>query len=179
MASFFHQLSTRSQSINSLLCVGLDPHFKELNLPPTASEEERAEAAFQFCKRIIDATHPHTVCYKPNAAFFEAIGAKLGCSTLRRVVDAIPDDIPVLMDVKRGDIGTTAAAYADACYDEVDGLNADGVTLSPLMGWDSVEPFITGASLIVILGGRLILCVSYIRCFLSMIIEQIYLLLLI
>ncbi len=61
-------------------------------------------------------------------------------------MDAIPDDIPVLLDVKRGDIGTTAAAYADACYDNVHGLNADGVTLSPLMGWDSVEPFITGAS---------------------------------
>lgn len=142
--SFFHQITTRSQSINSLLCIGLDPHLKELSLPPTASEEERAEAAFQFCKRIIDATHPHAVCYKPNAAFFEAIGTKLGCVTLRRVVDAVPDGIPVLLDVKRGDIGSTAAAYADACYDDKDGLNADGVTLSPLMGWDSVQPFVTG-----------------------------------
>eukprot|EP00571_Detonula_confervacea_P012706 CAMPEP_0172298620 /NCGR_PEP_ID=MMETSP1058-20130122/1190_1 /TAXON_ID=83371 /ORGANISM="Detonula confervacea, Strain CCMP 353" /LENGTH=528 /DNA_ID=CAMNT_0013007901 /DNA_START=9 /DNA_END=1591 /DNA_ORIENTATION=- len=141
---FFHQITTRSQSINSLLCIGLDPHLKELSLPPTCTEEERAEAAYQFCKRIIDATHPHAVCYKPNAAFFEAIGTKLGCVTLRRVVDAIPDGIPVLLDVKRGDIGSTAAAYADACYDDTDGLKADGVTLSPLMGWDSVQPFVTG-----------------------------------
>lgn len=148
-SSFFQQLSSRSQSINSLLCIGLDPHFKELNLPPTANETERAEAAYQFCQRIIDATHPYTVCYKPNVAFFEAIGTKLGCATLRRVIDSIPSDIPILLDVKRGDIGTTASAYADACYDTVHGLNGDGVTLSPLMGWDSVEPFITGAYLLI------------------------------
>jgi len=64
---------------------------------------------------------------------------------LRRVIDIIPPGIPVLLDVKRGDIGSTASAYADACYDQVHGLNGDGVTLSPLMGWDSVEPFVTGA----------------------------------
>mmetsp|Transcript_10570 Transcript_10570/g.16073 ORF Transcript_10570/g.16073 Transcript_10570/m.16073 type:complete len:527 (-) Transcript_10570:44-1624(-) len=143
--SFFDQIQTRSESINSLLCVGLDPHQKELPADQwSASEESRCEAAYQFCKRIIDATADHTVCYKPNAAFFEALGTKLGNVTLRRVIDAIPDDIPVLLDVKRGDIGSTAAAYAEACYEEQDGLNADGVTLSPLMGWDSVSPFITG-----------------------------------
>eukprot|EP00986_Skeletonema_menzelii_P001540 scaffold407_cov142-Skeletonema_menzelii.AAC.3 len=146
--SFFDQIQTRSESINSLLCVGLDPHQKELPADQwAASEESRCEAAFQFCKRIIDATAEHTVCYKPNAAFFEALGTKLGNLTLRRVIDAIPDDIPVLLDVKRGDIGSTAAAYAEACYDEKDGLNAGGVTLSPLMGWDSVSPFITALSL--------------------------------
>jgi orotidine-5'-phosphate decarboxylase len=62
-------------------------------------------------------------------------------ATLKRVIEAIPDDIPVLLDVKRGDIGSTAAAYATACYDH---LSADAVTLSPLMGWDSIEPFVTG-----------------------------------
>jgi len=143
--SFFDQIQTRSESINSLLCVGLDPHQKELPADQwSASEESRCEAAYQFCKRIIDATAEHTVCYKPNAAFFEALGTKLGNVTLRRVIDAIPNDIPVLLDVKRGDIGSTAAAYAEACYEEKDGLNAGGVTLSPLMGWDSVSPFITG-----------------------------------
>jgi len=63
------------------------------------------------------------------------------------VIKAIPNEIPVLLDVKRGDIGSTAAAYADACYDPK-GLNADAVTLSPLMGWDSVKPFVTGTYLI-------------------------------
>ena len=65
-------------------------------------------------------------------------------TTLRRVIDSIPSSIPVLLDVKRGDIGSTAQAYAEACYDSKNGLNADGVTLSPLMGWDSIEPFISG-----------------------------------
>lgn len=93
-------------------------------------------------QRILAA--PHAVAYKPNAAFFEAIGPNLGLSCLRRVIDSIPDDIPVLLDVKRGDIGSTAQAYAEACYERKDGLAADGVTLSPLMGWDSVKPFVTG-----------------------------------
>ena len=67
----------------------------------------------------------------------------MGVSTLRRVIDSIPKEIPILLDVKRGDIGSTASAYADACF-EPKGLNADAVTLSPLMGWDSVKPFVTG-----------------------------------
>lgn len=89
-------------------------------------------------------TAPHAAAYKPNAAFFEALGPNLGMTTLRRVIDSIPSSIPVLLDVKRGDIGSTAQAYAEACYDSKNGLNAHGVTLSPLMGWDSVEPFISG-----------------------------------
>jgi len=97
-----------------------------------------------FVKQFIDVVSaPHAVAYKPNAAFFEALGPSLGVSTLSRVIKAIPNEIPVLLDVKRGDIGSTAAAYADACYDPK-GLNADAVTLSPLMGWDSVKPFVTG-----------------------------------
>lgn len=82
---------------------------------------------------------PYCSCYKPNAAFFEALGPNLGAATLLKVLKEIPSEIPILLDVKRGDIGTTAAAYADACYD----LGADAVTLSPLMGWDSVAPFVT------------------------------------
>eukprot|EP00957_Ditylum_brightwellii_P126031 9608025-Ditylum_brightwellii.AAC.1 len=83
---------------------------------------------------------PHAAAYKPNAAFFEALGVNLGVSTLYRVIKSIPPEIPVLLDVKRGDIGSTASAYAEACYDH---LGAHGVTLSPLMGWDSVKPFVT------------------------------------
>lgn len=145
MPSFFQQVSSRSESINSLLCIGLDPHLSELKLSQDSGEETRADAAFDFCKRIIDATHPHAACYKPNVAFFECLGTKLGCVTLRRVVDEISQHgVPVLLDVKRGDIGSTAEAYAEACYDDVHGLKGDGVTLSPLMGWDSVRPFVTG-----------------------------------
>mmetsp|Transcript_60417 Transcript_60417/g.89626 ORF Transcript_60417/g.89626 Transcript_60417/m.89626 type:complete len:534 (+) Transcript_60417:70-1671(+) len=144
-SNFFSKLEERVKSINSHLCVGLDPHLKEL-FPECddyskLSEEERCDAAFTFCKTIIDATVPHAAAYKPNAAFFEALGVNLGVSTLYRVIKSIPPEIPVLLDVKRGDIGSTASAYAEACYDH---LGAHGVTLSPLMGWDSVKPFVTG-----------------------------------
>jgi orotidine 5'-phosphate decarboxylase subfamily 2 len=104
-------------------------------------EEEQCDAAYTFCKTLIDATAPFCACFKPNVAFFEALGPNGGMAVLRRVIMDIPDDIPVLLDVKRGDIGSTAAAYATACYDH---LGADAVTLSPLMGWDSIEPFVTG-----------------------------------
>lgn len=89
---------------------------------------------------------PYAACYKPNVAFFEALGVYGGMACLERVIQAIPDDIPVLLDVKRGDIGSTAAAYATACYDH---LKADAVTLSPLMGWDSIAPFVTGMYILV------------------------------
>jgi len=140
--SFFEKLESRVNEIDSYLCVGLDPHPSELGLGDDASlsEEERGDAAFTFCKTIIDSTAPYAAAYKPNAAFFESIGPKHGSSILQRVLSYIPSTIPILLDVKRGDIGSTALAYAHACYD----IHADGVTLSPLMGYDSVEPFITG-----------------------------------
>ena len=144
MPSFFAKLEARVAEVNSLLCIGLDPHLKEVfpeDSGRTATPEQRCDAAYSFCKSIIDATIPYAACYKPNAAFFEALGVELGNVTLKRVLQEIPSNIPILLDVKRGDIGSTAAAYAEACYDH---LNADSVTLSPLMGWDSVAPFVTG-----------------------------------
>lgn len=141
--SFAEKLEARVHSIQSFLCVGLDPHEREL-FPDGwegITEEERCDAAFTFCKTLIDTTLPYAACYKPNAAFFEALGDG-GTNVLRRVIrDVIPPEIPILLDVKRGDIGTTATAYAQACYDHI---GADSVTLSPLMGWDSVAPFVTG-----------------------------------
>lgn len=147
MTTFFDKLEARVEKANSLLCVGLDPHLSELfsdsdgSSPPPQEEEEQCDAAYTFCKTLIDATAPFCACYKPNVAFFEALGPNGGMAVLRRVIADIPHDIPVLLDVKRGDIGSTAAAYATACYDH---LGADAVTLSPLMGWDSIEPFVTG-----------------------------------
>mmetsp|Transcript_28243 Transcript_28243/g.65407 ORF Transcript_28243/g.65407 Transcript_28243/m.65407 type:complete len:363 (-) Transcript_28243:380-1468(-) len=142
MTRFFDKLQSRIARVNSLLCVGLDPHAKEL-FPDGfdgVAEEDRCEAAFFFCKKLIDATAPHAACFKPNAAFFEALGSSRGMETLKRVMREIPNDIPILLDVKRGDIGSTAAAYAASCFDN---LGADAVTLSPLMGWDSISPFVT------------------------------------
>lgn len=133
-ASFLDKLQARIAVTNSFLCVGLDP-----------SDAPSADAAFTVCRNLIDETYEYAVCYKPNAAFFERLGTD-GHSCLQRVCDyivALPNTttpIPILLDVKRGDIGSTAAAYAKAAYD----LNVDAVTLSPLMGWDSVEPFVSG-----------------------------------
>lgn len=134
--SFHEKLQARIADIDSFLIVGLDPHSSEL-------PEFTCDAAFTFCKNIILATRELAVAYKPNAAFFEALGDD-GMSTLRRICALIPKEIPILLDVKRGDIGTTAIAYASACYDHI---GADAVTLSPLMGMDSIEPFITGTML--------------------------------
>jgi len=140
--SFFSKLEARVKAADSLLCIGLDPHESELfpNGSEGVSEEDKCNAAFEFCKNLINATVPYSACFKPNAAFFEALGPNLGVATLRRVLEEIPSDIPILLDVKRGDIGSTSAAYADASYD----LGADAVTLNPLMGWDSIAPFVTG-----------------------------------
>ena len=138
--SFFSLLEARVAAANTLLCVGLDPHRSELSVSAEATDQEVADAAFTFCKTLIDKTHEAAACYKPNAAFFEALGAP-GHATLHAVIRAVPATIPVLLDCKRGDIGSTAEAYAIASYDKLD---AHGVTLSPLMGYDSVAPFITG-----------------------------------
>jgi len=130
---FFQKLSTRVEKSSSLLCIGLDPHVGQL-------PEPTPEAAYDFCIHIITQTHEFAAVYKPNSAFFERFGAP-GLDALRRVIEAIPTDIPVLLDCKRGDIDTTAQAYAVAAYDA---MGADAVTLSPYMGWDSVKPFVSG-----------------------------------
>ncbi len=131
MASFFEKLESRARQIDSLLCVGLDPHPKDL-------PENTAAAARAFCLRLIEATADLALAYKPNAAFFEAYGAE-GWQALREVIDAVPEGTPVVLDVKRGDIASTAEAYARASYGA---LSADAVTLNPLLGYDSLKPFI-------------------------------------
>jgi uridine monophosphate synthetase len=146
--SFRRKLEQRVNAIDSLLCVGLDPHFIEIfparsdeTIASAYTDQEKCDATFTYCKTLILTTIPYAACYKPNAAFFEALGNG-GLSVLQRLVrDVIPNDIPVLLDVKRGDIGSTATAYAHACYEY---LGVDAVTLSPLMGFDSIEPFVSG-----------------------------------
>jgi uridine monophosphate synthetase len=137
-SSFLQKLEARIAITNSVLCVGLDPHEQELQVVGT---NQACDAAYTFCKNLIDATLPYTCCYKPNIAFFEALGPG-GIEVLVRICTELirPHHIPILLDGKRGDIGSTAAAYATACYDVIP---ADAVTLSPLMGWDSIQPFVT------------------------------------
>jgi len=131
MTSFFSRLETRARAINSLLCIGLDPHPADLAAPTAA-------AARDFCLRLIAATADVAAAFKPNAAFFEQFGAE-GMAALRDVIAAVPDEVPVLLDAKRGDIASTAEAYARAAFET---LGADAITLSPYLGRDSLEPFL-------------------------------------
>ena len=93
---------------------------------------------FEFNKAIIDATSDLVCAYKPNLAFYEVQGEK-GLETLHNTIKYIPKDIPVIGDAKRGDIGNTSAAYAKALFDDFD---FDAVTVSPYLGFDSIEPFL-------------------------------------
>ncbi|MFH1184095.1 MAG: orotidine-5'-phosphate decarboxylase [Chloroflexota bacterium] len=137
MESFFSFLARRVDDCSSLLSVGLDPHVEDLRAPT-------AEAALEFCLRLVKATSPYAAAFKPNAAFFEALGAD-GWTALKEVIDAIHSEsermgsrIPVILDAKRGDIASTAEAYARSAFDV---LGADAITLSPYLGRDSIEPF--------------------------------------
>lgn len=116
----------------SLLCVGLDPDPQRLPAGVTTLE---------FLRGIIEATADLVCCYKPNASFFEPDGVA-GWQTLHDVIALIPDDVPVLLDAKRNDIANSAAGYARACFET---LGADGLTVNPYMGGDSLEPFLAYA----------------------------------
>jgi orotidine-5'-phosphate decarboxylase len=127
--NFLEKLSTATERNNSLLCIGLDPD-PEL-MPPKID-------VFKFNKAIIDATSDLVCAYKLNLAFYEALGLD-GLDGMKRTVKYVPDNIPVIGDAKRGDISNTARAYAKAIFDV---FNFDATTLSPYLGFDSVEPFI-------------------------------------
>ena len=127
--NFMDKLTSISQKNNSLLCVGLDP---DPNLLP------EHVSVLDFNKAIIDATSGFVCAYKLNLAFYEASGNE-GLDALKQTVQYIPDNIPVIGDGKRGDIGNTAKAYARAIFTY---LNFDAATVNPYLGFDSVEPFI-------------------------------------
>ncbi|MGQ9491019.1 MAG: orotidine-5'-phosphate decarboxylase [Anaerolineae bacterium] len=131
MTSFCARLEARTRQIGSLLCVGLDPHPADLPAPTAA-------AARDFCLHLIEATADLAAAFKPKAAFFEAFGSD-GIAALRDVIAAVPDGIPVVLDAKRGDIASTAEAYARAAFET---LGADAITLSPYLGRDSLTPFL-------------------------------------
>jgi len=130
MPTFFEKLNQRARKIDSLLCVGLDPHPEDLPVQTGAAAQE-------FCLRLIEATKEYALAFKPNSAFFEALGAD-GWAALQAVIQSVPDGIPVILDAKRGDISSTARAYARAAFEV---LGADAITLSPYLGYDSLTPF--------------------------------------
>lgn len=120
---------------DSLLCVGLD--VDPLKIPSYLRRSRTG--VFDFISSIIEATYDLVCAYKPNLAFFEAMGSE-GWDLLRRTVALIPRNIITIGDGKRGDIGNTGERYAAALFDD---LKFDAVTVSPYMGRDSVEPFLT------------------------------------
>ena len=134
--SFDARLAQAAAANGSLLCLGLDPD--PLNFPAHFAAGDPGPALLDWGKRLIDQTADLVCCYKPNSAFYERFGAA-GWEALRQTIAAVPDHIPVLLDAKRGDIGSTAAAYAAAAFDA---LAADAVTVNPYLGVDSVSPFL-------------------------------------
>jgi orotidine-5'-phosphate decarboxylase len=128
------QLFEQIKKKNSCLCIGLDTD--PLKIPKHLLTA--ADPVFEFNKQIIDATHTHCVAYKPNVAFYEALGPK-GWESLQRTLDYIPRDIFTIADAKRGDIGNTSALYARAFFEQ---MNFDSITVAPYMGEDSVKPFL-------------------------------------
>jgi uridine monophosphate synthetase len=124
---------------SSLLCIGIDPHVSDLPHPS-------AEAALEFSLNLVKQTAPYAAAFKPNAAFFEQFGPQ-GWSALKQVIEAVQQEswrlgsmIPVILDAKRGDISSTAEAYASSAFDA---LGAHCITLSPYLGKDSIDPFLT------------------------------------
>jgi len=126
---FLEKLIKASRENRSLLCVGLDPD--PARLPPGLD-------VFSFNRAIIEATADLVCAYKLNLAFYEALDEP-GLKALKDTINYIPDGIPVIGDAKRGDIGNTARAYAKAVFSN---LNCDATTVSPYLGFDSIEPFI-------------------------------------
>ncbi len=128
------ELFKNIQRKKSFLCVGLDTDIQKI----PAFLRDTEDPIFEFNKRIIDATKDFCVSYKPNTAFYEAMGAK-GWETLKKTLEYIPKDCFTIADAKRGDIGNTSGLYARAFFEE---LGADSVTVAPYMGEDSVTPFL-------------------------------------
>ena len=132
--ALFDQISQKK----SYLCVGLDTDIRKI---PALLQKE-SDPVFEFNKQIIDATADYCVSYKPNIAFYEALGAK-GWESLQKTVEYIPKSHFTIADAKRGDIGNTSGLYARTFFDpSSSGLNFDSVTVAPYMGSDSVTPFL-------------------------------------
>ena len=128
------QLIANIRAKQSYLCVGLDTDLTKI--PPHLLKS--ADPVFEFNKQIIDATYPYAVAYKPNIAFYEALGTK-GWESLQKTLDYIPKDCFSIADAKRGDIGNTSSLYAKAFFEQ---MNFDSITVAPYMGEDSVKPFL-------------------------------------
>lgn len=144
--NFFETLNSAMDRNDSLVCVGLDPAMAKL---PECMRSQK-QAFFEFNRRIVDATRDFVCCYKPQSAFYAGEDRD---DELRLTIDYIHENapgIPVILDVKRGDIGSTAEQYAREAFER---YGADAVTVNPYMGFDAVKPFLDHAD-----KGVIVLC---------------------
>lgn len=148
MTSFSERLATRVEATGSAVCMGIDPRPEAH--PSTHPDRfdgdpaKVARAVVRYFQEILEATHELLACVKPQAAFFERLGIPGLIALAQLIADAKRLGIPVLLDAKRGDIGSTAQAYADAYLG--DGVfSSDALTVNPFLGLDTLEPFFTAA----------------------------------
>lgn len=132
---FMTALQAAWQQRDSLLCVGLDPDPAKL----PAHLQGRPDAIFEFCKAIVDATADLVCCFKPQIAYFAAHRAEDQLEALIAHIHAAHPATPVILDAKRGDIGSTAEQYAVEAFER---FKADAITVNPYMGRDSVDPYL-------------------------------------
>ncbi len=143
---FTDQLAAAERANDSLLCVGLDPEPAKF---PGAWKGD-AGRIFDFCAAIVDATKDQAIAFKPQIAYFAAHRAEDQLEQLIAHIHAVAPQVPVILDAKRGDIGSTAQQYAREAFER---YRADAVTLSPFMGHDSIEPYLDYAD-----KGLILLC---------------------
>lgn len=143
---FIDELRQRWQQADTLVCVGLDP--EPARFPARFADD--ADAVFAFCRDIVDATAEYACAFKPQIAHFAALGAEHALARLIAHIHAAHPGIPVILDSKRGDIGSTAQHYAAEAFDR---YRADAVTVNPYLGRDSVQPFLDRAD-----KGVIVLC---------------------
>jgi len=144
--NFINKLSAAWTANNSLLCVGLDPDLAKL----PAELRDAPDGITTFCTRIIDATADLVCAFKPQIAYFGALGAEKQLEDICRYVRENYPHIPLILDAKRGDIGATATQYAREAFER---YGADAVTVNPYMGEDSLDPYLAWAD-----RGVIILC---------------------
>ena len=133
-AGFIHRLLAAERANASMLCVGLDPDPSKF---PGAWQHD-ASRIFDFCATIVDATKDLVIAFKPQIAYFAAHRAEEQLERLMAHLRRVAPNVPVILDAKRGDIGATAQQYAREAFER---YQADAVTLSPFMGFDSIEPY--------------------------------------
>ena len=136
--NFIDKLLAAERAHQSLLCVGLDPDPAKL----PGAWRGQPERIFEFCARIVDATADLVIAFKPQIAYFAAHRAEAQLERLMDHMRANAPAVPIILDAKRGDIGSTAEQYAIEAFER---YGADAVTLSPFMGFDSVQPYLTHA----------------------------------